>query len=563
MEHKGKLSELNLTEEEIERFTKAFKDENFRKMLRDYADEISDPENRKKYEEEITILEKERGNNVQFIHPTPFQCIKTSVNGQNKCYVNICANDKIGKPSCKSGMSEDGKSGHHWSLPHSLHPERKELDPKGNKILIYDVIFHPDTLHMASTNSRFMDMVRGLALQSIQDGFNVCLDKKNIKTMNTKYKGNPQACVIRKPISGFKAKVSSDNPDPLAFPYPDNKAAISKKEELNSQRHSKDLASIQEPTEPHYTIKYRSFIDLQDFTCTRDLKQSSRPKEIILTIDLPLLKSVAAITLEVKKKSLLLESQDPAYKLELTLAYAIDEDRGAAKFNRQARQLIVTLPVRCPEEELQISSSPQDSVSDMQDSDDVFEKEVEQDGIKNCAEGRAVESPENTAAKETGDMCDREKEGTEVSQQHQDSTDLRLCEEHQSETKTEGHEGVSDEKDLIGNGTTHQVHAYVKKEEIYEIQDKEEEGLESKHLIKMEKEQSEKASEDLPGTSEPVTAAEKVGEDLLKSERDFENTSVPLVLLREVREDGSQCVISDHVTTAGFSFHNSLLFELD
>ncbi|KAK7904343.1 hypothetical protein WMY93_016950 [Mugilogobius chulae] len=261
MELEDKLSELNLTEEETGRLTKAFKDETFRKMLRDYVEEISDPENRKKYEEEIAILERDRGNSVEFIHPTPFKCLRTSVNGKNKCYVNICANDKIGKPSCKSGLSEDGKNGHHWSLPHSIHPERKELNPKGNKILIYDVIFHPDTLHMASTNSRFMDMVTSAAVQN--------------------------------------------------------------------------------------------------FRCSRDSTQSPRPKEIILTVDLPLLKSVAAVSLEVKEKSLLLESQNPAYKLELSLAYAVDEDKGEAKFNRQTKQLVVTLPVQPLEEGLQINSCPQ------------------------------------------------------------------------------------------------------------------------------------------------------------------------------------------------------------
>ncbi|KAJ0062725.1 hypothetical protein NL108_004358 [Boleophthalmus pectinirostris] len=568
MEHKDKLSELNLTEEEIGRFTKAFKDENFRKMLRDYAEEISDPENRKKYEKEIGILEKERGNSVQFIHPTPFKCIRTSVNGQNKCYVNVCANDKIGKPSCKSGQSEDGKSGHHWSLPYSLHPERKELNTKGNKILIYDVIFHPDTLHMASTNSRFMDMVTNAAIQGIQDGFNVCLDKKNIKTMSTKYKGNPQACVIRKPIPGFKAKDTPNDPDPLAFPYPNNKAAVSKKEEpKNGKSHSKNFANTQEQTQPLYTLKYRSFIDIQDFRCTRDSNQSSRPKEIILTVELPLLKSVAAITLEVKEKSLLLESHDPVYKLELSLAYAVDEDRGAAKFNKQTRQLVITLPVQPPEDGLHISSNPQQSDNDIQDSDGAFKKgsEIEQNDTGHCTERRAVESPENSAAEEAGGMCEREEEGIEVSQ-HQDRTELRLCVKHQDGNMTEEHKGVTHEKGHKEHETTRIVQTCVEKEaekeETYQIQDKEA-GLESKDLIKTETDQLRKALEDLPGASETVTAAEEVDEDLLKPERDFENTSVPPVLLREVKEDGLEQVISDHVTTAGFSFQNSLLFELD
>ena len=91
MEVGESLKELNMTADEISRFTKAFKDEKFREMLRDYAQEISDPANKKKYEEEITLLEQERGNNIEFIHPEPFRALRTSVNGKQKCYINICS----------------------------------------------------------------------------------------------------------------------------------------------------------------------------------------------------------------------------------------------------------------------------------------------------------------------------------------------------------------------------------------------------------------------------------------------------------------------------------------
>lgn len=109
MEVGAKLKELNMTVDEIDRLTKAFKDEKFREMLRDYAQELSDPENKKRYEEEIKIMEKERGNTIEFIHPTPFKALRTSVNGKHKCFINICANEKVGKPSSTQGVSEEGR----------------------------------------------------------------------------------------------------------------------------------------------------------------------------------------------------------------------------------------------------------------------------------------------------------------------------------------------------------------------------------------------------------------------------------------------------------------------
>lgn len=75
---RDKFKELNMTEDELKRLSEAMKKEEFRKLLIDYAQEISDPANRDLYEREISALEAERGVNVTFIHPDPGYCIKTS-----------------------------------------------------------------------------------------------------------------------------------------------------------------------------------------------------------------------------------------------------------------------------------------------------------------------------------------------------------------------------------------------------------------------------------------------------------------------------------------------------
>ena len=43
-----KLKDINITEDEVAKFSKALKDEGFRKLLGEYVDEIRDPENRKR-----------------------------------------------------------------------------------------------------------------------------------------------------------------------------------------------------------------------------------------------------------------------------------------------------------------------------------------------------------------------------------------------------------------------------------------------------------------------------------------------------------------------------------
>lgn len=55
--------------QEVDQLKKALQKDEFRKLLADYAKEISDPENRRLYEEEITRLERERGQDIKFLHP--------------------------------------------------------------------------------------------------------------------------------------------------------------------------------------------------------------------------------------------------------------------------------------------------------------------------------------------------------------------------------------------------------------------------------------------------------------------------------------------------------------
>lgn len=438
MEVGEKLKELNMTAEEVDRLTKALKDEKFGEMLRDYARELSDPENKRRYEEEIKLLEQERGNTIDFIHPKPFRSLRTSVNGKQKCFINICVSEHIGKPACQRGVSEGGRRGQRWSLPHSLPPGRQDTDPKGNKIQIHDVIFHPDTVHMASKNKRFMDLVVSTAIEGIQSAFKVTLDKNNVREMSTKYKGAPQPCVLRTPIPGYKSEGPSEEPDPLAFPYPGEKkpsASLQTKPEEPSARKGS------EPTEPRYTVKYRSFVDLQDFRYSRDSARSPRPKEIVVTVALPLLKAASDASLEVKEKQLLLTSEKPAYRLELPLAYPVDEEKGEAKFDKQTGRLTVTLSVLPSDEASHFAALAR--VGDDESQEEEGEVREEERESKNSEKQRAVE--EDFRQQTRGEEVDEEGE-----RGHEKGEEQMMGEEETLEGKEEG--ANSEEEENIGLG---------------------------------------------------------------------------------------------------------------
>lgn len=335
-----KLEELNVTSEELQRFKAAFQDARFRELFAQYAKEISDPENRRRYEQEISEMERERGMDIQFIHPEPDHVLQTSVNGKQTCYLNVCGNALVGKAQCAPATDKEGRAGQHWSLPCTLTPGREELGPEGSKELIYDVVFHPHTLYLASRNEKFLSMVDVTALDTVTRQFNVVLDTRTVRTLSDcNYKGVPQASVLRRPHPGPVPK-PQDPKDPLRFPYPYTVQGA----KPCRPRPPKKTAP-QEPTVPHYTIRHRSYVDVQDYRDARDSAPSPVPKELVITIDLPLLVSAADVTLHIEGKNLSLESQKPAYKLSLKLPYLVEDERGAAQFNKTKKQLVITVPV--------------------------------------------------------------------------------------------------------------------------------------------------------------------------------------------------------------------------
>ncbi|CAN9502100.1 unnamed protein product [Ophioblennius macclurei] len=630
------MEELKMTTEEVNIITKALQDQKFREMLHSYAQEISDPDNRKMYEEEIKLLEKERGNSVEFIHPKAFRVIKTSVDGQKKCFINICSSEKVGKPESKSSVSEEGRRGQCWSLPHSLHPGRQDTDGKGNKVVVYDVVFHPDTLHIAGKNKRFMDMVDNTAIEGIEKAFKVTIDHKNVKELRTKYKGTPQPCVIRKPIPGVKVRAPSEQLDPLAFPYPDEASSKqqAEAEELPSTQHRNngELENVlmqpvktEQPTKPNYTLRYRSFIDLQDFRCSRDSAQSPRPKEIVVTIDLPLLKSSMDTSLEVKGKTLLLESKKPAYRLELPLAYPVDEDKGEAKFNKQKRQLAITLPV-LPLDLSAVSDVSLQSASEETWNGDGDDEEIETNGPgaeetnrkqleenkdivpesrvqfqeeKSTAQEKNREVREETqqnqdqpediicdgAAEEsdcavTGFQCDAsvfspgEETSAAVSNRPEVSpqTEKQLClisAQHscgakEEMTPTAGFKFPDVQKKNENSQQTQQENLQVIQESLAASNHSREEGEEEDHCTPQAAAIDEVSQQPEGGSCKRRNTASEKQQQIKGRDEDRELPAAATVAwLREVDKDGNETVISNHSTSAGFTFHNSLTFELD
>ncbi|XP_032727069.1 protein kintoun isoform X1 [Lontra canadensis] len=359
------LEDLDLSGEEVQRLTSAFQDPEFRRMFTQYAEELTDPENRRRYEEEITALERERGVDVRFVHPQPGHVLRTSLDGARRCFVNVCSNALVGAPSSRPGP-RGAAAGSQWSLPYSLAPGREYAGGRGTRYTVYDVVFHPEALALARRHERFRQMLDATALEAIEKQFGVKLDRRNAKTLKIKYKGTPEAAVLRTPLpGGIPAQPEGEPESPLPdFPYPYRYPAVAGNSVVpRPQAPSPPEAVLQlAPTEPRYSVVQRHHVDLQDYRCSRDSAPSPVPRELVVTIELPLLRSAEQAALEVTGKRLCLDSRKPDYRLRLSLPYPVDDSRGKAQFNKARRQLVVTLPVALPPARQEPAVAPEESV---------------------------------------------------------------------------------------------------------------------------------------------------------------------------------------------------------
>lgn len=333
------LENLKITREEFDRITDAMKQEEFRKLFVEYCEEISDPENRKKYEDEIKELESQRGVDCKFVHPNPGFVVKTT-DGKEKVFINIAKNDLVDRPSYESASSPDGKIGMNWSIPLIQAPVRKDMDKKNQWCSVYDVIFHPETLAISERDSRFRQMVVQTAIDAVINAYKVDLDKANLRFPKMEYKGMAKPTVIRKTCEEKQqTNVDMGLLTDIMPPMPMQKEKIVQK--------VTEETKPPEFTVPKYAIKYRKKMEMHEFTGQIDAKiNSSVPSEMSIEIHLPLLRSASETVLDVSRNRLSLFSYSPAkYQLELNLSYDVNDKDGNAYFDKEKRTLTVTIPI--------------------------------------------------------------------------------------------------------------------------------------------------------------------------------------------------------------------------
>uniref|UniRef100_A0A1Q3FYN8 Protein kintoun n=1 Tax=Culex tarsalis TaxID=7177 RepID=A0A1Q3FYN8_CULTA len=331
------LSEpIQLTRDEYRNITRCLGDENFQKLFAEYCSELSDPENRLQYEKELKLLEAERGYDVKFIKPLPGYVIKTTTKEDNKIFINVCHSDLVGMPESKATKNGIGQKGLEWSIPYAQTHPRKDYDNRKNECVVYDVVFHYDTLHLAKQNANFRKLVTDTAVDAVESSFNVPLNKINLKFPKLQYKGVPKMSVIRQ-----KANNSSNENHQVVKKSTkkfDNNDNTDNKENMNHTANN-------EFATPKFKLVHKKSVDYFEMTNERN-DSDVKPDEIVIEVELPLLNSASDCVLNVTQQELHLISHEPArYKLQVKLPFEVSEKSGSAKFNTDEKTLTISLPV--------------------------------------------------------------------------------------------------------------------------------------------------------------------------------------------------------------------------
>jgi hypothetical protein len=111
---------LDVSAKELKTFTKAMEQKEFRSMLNEYVDEISDPKHAPELKQYLLQMEQQGDlpPGTELIQPKAGFCIKTSCKKlmsdinksyfDQKCFINVCFHEKVPKAKKELASGPDG-----------------------------------------------------------------------------------------------------------------------------------------------------------------------------------------------------------------------------------------------------------------------------------------------------------------------------------------------------------------------------------------------------------------------------------------------------------------------
>jgi len=359
-----------VTQEDVSRLTRAMKTKEFQGHMDEYCREISDPAHRGEYLQYLDQLEarKEMPEGQQLLRCEPGLCVKTWIvfkNGQKqKCFINICHSDQLEDCSTRPAEGGDGQQVH---LPYSLSPPRPDRDHKDEYCMTCDFGVSTRTFLQARNHPQYLKMLvdtaaDGLFTHHLKGAEEVKKDWKEMKRMRCK--GNyPMPMSVRtEMLKDNGKKTTSKSQAKLAdavTPSELRKMRQEAKDRLKGEQAEGETDEVEpelpapKPAQaesgrirvPQHKLVHSGVIDLANFMQGQQVAtDSALPKLLKLIVELPTVKRVGDINLEVTTLNVVVEVPQKYY-LDLPLPYEIQEEQGSAKFDKAKHILTLELPL--------------------------------------------------------------------------------------------------------------------------------------------------------------------------------------------------------------------------
>ena len=351
--------DLKLTNDEEKRLTKAFKEPEFKKLLGEYMQEISDPKNRAEYEQYIAEQERDKKvpKNMQIIKPKSGFVVKCRKRGpkaadgdraDEKLFINVCSAVEVETPS-----SSKEKKGMSWSLPHMIGAPHMVQDKSGTPCTTFEVAFNTETLAKC-TNPDFKKMVANVAFDAVKTNYkkyaggnaNLADDWKILKSLKA-FGGAPGMMSLKKKVEPEAAPAGSTQPKTTGNPKKKKRGGDLKvKPGFLKPKPQKNPDGTEIPK---CVIVERGVFDLKDTIRVREA-DAKRPKDLVCKVSLPKVESFGDIELDVDERTLTIDVPK-IYSLKKRLPYPVFGDKGSATWMKSKNELVVTIPV-CPPEKI-------------------------------------------------------------------------------------------------------------------------------------------------------------------------------------------------------------------
>jgi len=180
-----KERKFNPTSQEVGNFQKAMDDPKFRDMFRDYLEEINDPVNLKRREEELLAMEKQgmAPEGRKLVKPkSEFAVSLDLTEEKGKLVINLCSGEFCKDAVFGKGGDSDGTPGVTCHIPYILGHKRSAPYPDtGDLCQVFDIVFSENTIKTAKAEARFKAVVIKTSIEAIDKMLKDCKVKDSEK----------------------------------------------------------------------------------------------------------------------------------------------------------------------------------------------------------------------------------------------------------------------------------------------------------------------------------------------------------------------------------------------